>query len=141
MRQCGNSALGMVIMVLLMGSATLHVSRYQLTQNMSLLADERQHILDYYQAQSALRWGATLSWPSGSKWQCQQENTFGWRSCLWHDEQTGALLRGEGEGRDLALWHWVEKEGDRLRLLPHGWLDYCPLAPEQCQPWPKTTGV
>lgn len=134
MKQDGNSALGMVIMVLLMGSATLYASRQQLTQNMGLLADERQHILDYYQAQSALRWGATLSWPPGSEWQCQLEKTLGWRSCLRRNEQGGALLRGEGEGRELALWHWAEDQGNRLRLLPHGWIDYCPLAAEQCQP-------
>lgn len=134
MRQGGNSALGMVILVLLMGSATLHISRYQLAQGMSLLADERQYILDFYQAQSALRWGSTLSWPPGEGWQCRQEKTFGWRSCLRRDEQGRALLHGEGDGRELALWHWAENQGDRLRLSPHGWIDYCPLAPEQCQP-------
>ncbi|WP_130831491.1 DUF2509 family protein [[Erwinia] mediterraneensis] len=133
MRQNGNSALGMVIMVLLMGSATLYASRQQLAQGMALLADERHYILDYHQAQSALRWGATLNWPVGVGWQCQQEKTFGWQSCLWRGEKAQALLRGQGAGRELALWHWVEESGNQLRLLPHGWIDYCPLAlPELC---------
>lgn len=134
MKQTGNSALGMVILVLLTGGATLHASRQQLAQGMGLLADERQYILDYHQAQSALRWGATQSWPSPIVWQCQQEKHFGWQSCLWQEKTGRALLRGQGEGRELALWHWVEISGNRLRLLPHGWIDYCPLArSELCQ--------
>ncbi len=53
MNQQGNSALGMVLMILLMGRLTLHASREKLEPGMSLVADERQHINEFCTAQSA----------------------------------------------------------------------------------------
>ena len=43
MNQQGNSALGMVLTILLAGSLTLHASRERLEQGMSLVAGGRQH--------------------------------------------------------------------------------------------------
>lgn len=126
MNQKGNSALGMVLMILLMGSLTLHASRERLEQGMSLVADERQHYQDFWAAQSALQWGLTLSWPQAQG--CQQERRQGWESCLQKVSDERALLKGRAAAGELALWRWVAKEGYRLRPLPHGWIDYCPLA-------------
>lgn len=39
MKQRGNSTLGMVVMLLLMGGLTLHAARTQLAQGMALVAD------------------------------------------------------------------------------------------------------
>lgn len=128
MNQQGNSALGMVLLVLLMGSLTLHASRDRLEQSMSLVADERQHIKDFWAAQSALQWGLSLSWPETQTQRCQQERQQGWQSCLQKVDDERALLKGQATKSELVLWRWVEAKGKRLKPLPHGWIDYCPLA-------------
>lgn len=133
MNQTGNSALGMVLMILLMGSLTLHASREKLEQGMTLVADERQHINDFWAAQSALQWGLTQSWPVTQSQGCQQERQQGWQSCLQKVSDERALLKGRATESELALWRWVATVGNRLRPLPHGWIDYCPLAaPKHC---------
>lgn len=128
MNQKGNSALGMVLMILLMGTLTLHASREKLEQGMSLVADERQHIYDFWAAQSALQWGLMQSWPEAQTQGCQQERQQGWESCLQKVSDERALLKGRAAESELALWRWVAKAGSRLKPLPHGWIDYCPLA-------------
>jgi len=124
--QQGNSALGMVLTILLAGSLTLHASRERLEQGMSLVADERQHYRDFWAAQSALQWGLTLSWTTPQD--CQQAPEQGWQSCLQKVSDERALLTGRAAASDLALRRWVAREGERIRPLPHGWIDYCPLA-------------
>lgn len=129
MNQQGLGALGMVLMILLMGSLTLHGSQERLAQGMSLVADERQHYRDFWAAQSALQWGLTLSWPEPPG--CQQDRQQGWESCLQKVDDERMLLKGRAAASELALWRWVAQEGARLRPLPHGWIDYCPLATAQ----------
>jgi len=128
--QQGNSALGMVLTILLAGSLTLHASRERLEQGMSLVADERQHYRDFWAAQSALQWGLTLSWPTLPG--CQQAPEQGWQSCLQRAGDERALLKGRAAASEQALWRWVALEGARIRALPHGWIDYCPLAGARC---------
>ncbi|RPE03457.1 DUF2509 family protein [Candidatus Pantoea deserta] len=128
MNERGNSALGVVLVVLLTGSLTLHASRERLAQSLSLVADERHHIRDFWAAQSALQWGLALSWPEALTPRCQQEPQQGWRSCLQRVNDERLLLSGRAAQSDLALWRWVAIRGRRLEPLPHGWIDYCPLA-------------
>nr|MBA2815543.1 hypothetical protein [Candidatus Pantoea persica] len=71
MTQKGNSALSMVLIVLLMGSLTLHASRVRLEQGLTLVADERRYFQAWLAAQSALSWGLTLSWPAAHSSGCQ----------------------------------------------------------------------
>lgn len=134
MNQRGNSALGMVLMILLMGSITLHASREMLGQGMRLVADEQHFIQDFWRAQSALQWGMTLNWPATEALHCQQETSAGWRSCIKRGENGEVLLKGEASGSELALWHWVSAQGNRIKALPHGWIDYCPLSKTELCP-------
>lgn len=133
MTQKGNSALSMVLIVLLMGSLTLHASRARLEQGLTLVADERRYFQAWLAAQSALSWGLTLSWPAAHAAGCQQARPQGWQSCLRRIDDARGLLKGQAIDSELALWRWVAWEGDRVRPLPHGWIDYCPLAtPDRC---------
>ena len=77
--QRGNSTLGMVLMLLLLGSLTLHAARTQLAQGMVLVGDEQQHHRDFWQAEAALQWGLTLNWSAGLGWKCQS-----WAPEQWH---------------------------------------------------------
>ncbi|WP_371242115.1 DUF2509 family protein [Pantoea sp. KPR_PJ] len=128
MSQRGTGALGMVVMLLVMGSLTLHASRERLAQSVALVADERQHIQDFWAAQSALQWGLRQRWPASQAQGCQQDRQRGWISCLQEVSDERALLNGRAAESELALWRWVAKEGSQLKPLPHGWIDYCPLA-------------
>lgn len=128
MKQQGSSTLGMVLMLLVIGSLTLHASRKMLEQGMLLLADEQQFIQDFWRAQSALQWGLALSWPAGETVRCQHDERQGWRSCLQRGEGGEGLLKGEASDSGTAVWQWVTIQQSRIRPLPHGWLDYCPHA-------------
>lgn len=142
MNQYGNSTLGMVLMLLLLGSLTLHATRTQLSQGMVLVADTQQHHKDFAQAQAALQWGLMQSWPEASGWQCQQQPVHQWLSCLLHTEEGNALLSGQDEKSDLRLWQWVSPRSHRLQPEAHGWIDYCPLSkPEHCQPQEGSAGL
>ncbi|MGK3141827.1 DUF2509 family protein [Pantoea sp. C2G6] len=129
MKQQGSSALGMVLMVLVMGSLTLHASRKMAEQGVRTLADEQRFIQDFWRAQSALQWGLTLNWPAGEAIGCQQDARQGWRSCLQRGEKDEGLLKGEASDSDMAVWHWVRLQQNHVTALPHGWIDYCPLTP------------
>ncbi|WP_337023954.1 MULTISPECIES: DUF2509 family protein [unclassified Pantoea] len=142
MSQHGNSTLGMVLMLLLLGSLTLHATRTQLSQDMVLVADTQQHHKDFAQAQAALQWGLMQSWPEASGWQCQQQPVHQWLSCLLHTEEGNALLSGQDEKSELRLWQWVSPRNQRLHPQAHGWIDYCPLSkPEHCQPQEGSAGL
>ncbi|MFS2225447.1 DUF2509 family protein [Pantoea sp. B65] len=132
-RQQGSGVLSMVVVVLLLGTALLNATRQQLASALTLVAHERQHIIDFYAAQAALAWGSKLSWPASHGWQCQTEPQQQWRACLHRVEPARGLLRGEHRGSALpalALWQWVQADPDEpgVRPLAHGWIDFCPLA-------------
>lgn len=132
-------ALAMVLMILLLGAGLLHATRQQLDTSLALVADERQFLLEQHQALSALAWGERLSWPPQQGWHCQQQPQHGWRACLLHHASNEALLRGSGvssSGEALSLWQWLTPgEAGRWRARAHGWLDFCPISPqERCQP-------
>ncbi len=129
MKQRGSSALGMVLMIMVIGSFTLHASRKMSEQGMRLLADEQQFIQDFWRAQSALQWGFSLSWSASEAASCQQDDRQGWRSCLQRGEKDEGLLKGEASGSGMAVWQWVRLRGNQATALPHGWIDYCPLTP------------
>lgn len=123
----------MVLLILLLGSGLLQATRQQLAGALSLVADERQFLLEQHQALSALAWGARLAWPLHQGWHCQRQPQFGWRACLLRLSRDEALLRGVGTtsgGETLALWQWLTLgEAGRWQTRAHGWLDYCPLSP------------
>lgn len=128
MNQAGNSTLGMVLMVLLMGGLTLQATRTRLAQDMVLVADEQHYHQDFWLAAGALQWGTVQHWPHSQGWQCQDWAAEKWRSCLLRMEGDNGLLQGHGAERELALWHWVSIQGNQLKPRGQGWIDYCPLA-------------
>lgn len=127
-RQQGSGALLMVIIILLMGTALLHATRQQLSDNLSLVSDERRYILEYTDAVSALAWGERLTWLGAEVgWYCQLQPQYTWRACLL-SHASGMLLRGDSGSGTLSLYRWVSSlTGGKVSAVPQGWLDYCPL--------------
>ena len=119
----------MVLMIMVIGSFTLHASRKMSEQGMRLLADEQQFIQGFWRAQSALQWGFSLSWSASEAASCQQDDRQGWRSCLQRGEKDEGLLKGEASGSGMAVWQWVRLRGNQITTLPHGWIAYCRLTP------------
>ncbi|QDY42883.1 DUF2509 family protein [Candidatus Pantoea soli] len=141
MNQQGNSALGMVLMVLLVGSVTLNATRTQLGQGMPLLADVRQQQQDYWQAQAALQWGLQQNWSPGEGWRCQTEMQQQWQSCLLRQEEDHGLLSARHAGRALWLFHWISLRNAGVQAQAHGWIDYCPLPEEALCPPQDAAGL
>ncbi|WP_336797332.1 DUF2509 family protein [Erwinia aphidicola] len=56
-RQRGSGALLMVIIILLMGTLLLNATRRQLSDSLSLVADQRLYLQQQAAAASALAWG------------------------------------------------------------------------------------
>ncbi|RWR01742.1 hypothetical protein ED28_12010 [[Pantoea] beijingensis] len=139
-QQQGSSALVMVAVILLLGSALLHSTRQQLAASFSLVADEREYITRFYLAQAALAWGMQQHWQKNSQgWQCKSDERYKWRACLQGSDKNRWLLRGDSfsaSDRSLALWQWVMPgTTNTLQPLAHGWIDFCPLTEEaKCVP-------
>ncbi len=129
--QQGSAVLGMTFMMLLLGAALLNTTLQHLSASLLLVADERQHIIDFHQAQSALTWGLRLRWHESETWQCQYERHYHWRACIRAVTAQRWLLRGESHATQpaLSLWQWVKPAYQgQLTVLKHGWIDFCPLA-------------
>ncbi|WP_173635342.1 DUF2509 family protein [Paramixta manurensis] len=134
-RQQGGVVPGMIMLILLLGTALLNASRQQLNASLALVADERQAIIGFRQAQSALTWGLTLRWAALPGWQCQYQAQYNWRACLLRPQANRGLLRAEqptqGEAT-LALFHWVIPTAQGgIQAAKGGWVDFCPLSEEE----------
>lgn len=142
-KQQGGGALIMVIILLALSAALLNATRKQLDDGLSRVNDERQFLQQRVQASSALSWGTRQRWPVAPEWQCQRENASGWRSCLLTVNDPRELLMGDSGPGTIAQYQWVARPGAMsLKPLPHGWLDYCPLAEEEgCYPDEKSAGL
>ncbi|EOS95986.1 hypothetical protein ETR_05273 [Erwinia tracheiphila PSU-1] len=126
----------MVIMLLLMSAAMLNATRKQMEGALSLLAGERIFYQQSSQATSAMNWGGQQHWSALTGWQCKKNEASGWRACLLQQNHQPALVRADSGENTLAFWQWMERsEAGELKKVPHGWLDFCPLAEEKwCQP-------
>ena len=126
--QRGSGALLMVMVILLMGALLLNATRRQLSDALTLVADERLYLQQSVAASSALAWGERQHWNPAAGWQCQRLASYGWRACLQR-LPSATLLRADSGPGTLALYRWVAMlAGNGTRALPHGWLDFCPLA-------------
>lgn len=141
MRQQGGGALGMVVVILLAGSALLHSTCKQLETSLSLLVDEKQYLRDFYAAQAALAWGSKLTWSVHYGWQCQTERQHRWRVCLHNTRKDPVLMRGEHLREthpSLVLWRWMRSvagQHQTMRPVAHGWIDVCPMTElSDCEP-------
>lgn len=132
MSQQGQSSLGMVVVLLLLGTLMLNTSQQRLARDMMLVADERQYLRDFWAAQSALQWGLSQRWPEEQPQLCQSEPQQHWQVCLQEVRDERALLRGQAENSELSLWQWVVRTDNSLSALPHGWIDFCPQAAGRC---------
>lgn len=133
----------MVIILLALSAALLNATRKQLDDGLSRVHDEREYLQQTAQARSALRWGARIKWPKIQGWHCQLEDSKGWRSCLAAVDDQRELLRGDSGPGTIAHYQWGVRVGAvSVKAVPHGWLDYCPLAEEEgCHPDEKPAGL
>lgn len=133
-REQGSGAMLMVIILLLLSAALLNATRRQMESSLSLLSGERVYYQQFSQAISALNWGGHQRWSPHAGWVCKTDDSSGWRACLL--QQQPSLLRADGGEDTVVLWQWVEQNAaGELSKVPHGWLDFCPLAEETlCQP-------
>lgn len=136
LHQQGSGALTGVLILLAMSAALLHATRGQLATSLALVADERQFIRQFNQAESALAWGKQQSWSGqNAVRECRTERDYGWRACLESITAQRALLRGDSGAGTLAHYQWLEvnEETKIWQTAPHGWIDFCPLTPtERC---------
>ncbi|WP_380183976.1 DUF2509 family protein [Kalamiella sp. sgz302252] len=133
----------MVILLLMMSAALLNATRRQMDASLSLVLDEKLYLQQASLAVSALAWGKTLRWAAASEWRCRTRAATGWQACFKITTKGEALLRGDSGSDTLALYQWVtrnERNG-MLHPIPHGCIDFCPLAKEQeCLP-AETAGL
>ncbi|MEM6162138.1 DUF2509 family protein [Erwinia sp. P6884] len=132
----GGGALIGVLLLLAMSAALLNATRRQLDASLRLVADERQFIRQYSQAESALAWGRRQVWSRQEEdWQCKTNLHYGWRACISSVTAQRSLLSGDSGAGTLTHYQWLEAEDKAERLVPapHGWIDFCPLTPpERC---------
>ncbi|MDQ9185586.1 DUF2509 family protein [Cronobacter sakazakii] len=99
-------------------------------------ANESAAIKAFNAALSALALSQSQRWVFTPQWQCQTLPEVKGRACV-RQMQTYLLVAAEGAEENavpLTLWRWAQPDGDRLRFMPHGWSDFCPLTEaKQCQ--------
>ena len=122
-RESGVASLALVLLLLVLGTLILTGINQQLTTFSILVGGESRSIQQQAAVQSALEWGRVQRWSLQPDVQCKQRQTQ--RVCLRVLNETRVLLIA-GEGEQL-LWRVGEITDGRIRFLPHGWSDFCPL--------------
>jgi len=122
-RESGVASLALVLLLLVLGTLILTGLNQQLTTFSILVGGESHSIQQQAAVQSALEWGRVQRWSLQPDVQCKQRQTQ--RVCLRVLNETRVLLIA-GEGEQL-LWRGGEITDGRIRFLPHGWSDFCPL--------------
>ncbi|WP_426346441.1 DUF2509 family protein [Cronobacter universalis] len=130
------STIAMVLALLLLGSLMLGGLQQQLDSRFGRAANESAAIKAFNAALSALALSQSRDWAFTPQWQCQRVSEVKGRACV-RQMQTYVLVAAEGMEENavpLTLWRWAQPDGERLRFMPHGWSDFCPLAEaKQCQ--------
>ncbi|AVH18766.1 DUF2509 family protein [Enterobacter sp. SGAir0187] len=122
-RQRGMSSLGLVLLLLVLGTLILTGLNQQVTTFSALVGGESRSLQQQATVQSALEWGRVQRWSSAPQIQCKKAST--WRVCLRQlSEARVLLIAGDS---DLLLWRAGEIVDGNLRFSPHGWSDFCPL--------------
>ncbi|WP_034946786.1 DUF2509 family protein [Erwinia oleae] len=136
--QQGGGLLIAVILLLMMSATLLHATRRQLDDSLSVVVKESRYIRQYSLAASALAWGSKRQWSAkDDSWYCQTENIYRWRACLRGLTAESYLMRGDSGPGSVAHFQWMipGSEPAKMMPVPHGWIDYCPLAQEKmCEP-------
>lgn len=124
-RQRGMSSLALVLLLLLLGSLMLNGLSQQLSSHLWRVNREVHGLRNIAEIHSAMAWAQHQVWSSQPLLQCRQPAGVSWRSCLRIFSDKSALLIVANE--EDALWHLGAVSGSNIRLLPHGWSDFCPL--------------
>ncbi|EMN1409707.1 DUF2509 family protein [Enterobacter cloacae] len=122
-RQRGMSSLGLVLLLLVLGTLILTGLNQQLTTFSALVGGEIRSLQQQASVQSALEWGRVQNWSPDPDVQCK--NAPAWRVCLRQLSETTVLLIAGVN--DLLLWRSGEIVDGKIRFSPHGWSDFCPL--------------
>ncbi|QGX92281.1 DUF2509 family protein [Tatumella sp. TA1] len=133
--QQGNVTLLAVLVVTLLASTLLRATSHSLRYGAQQVNDEKQYLQAFYQAQSALAWGLPYPWPAAQGWHCPVSSSPTFSLCLWRETETEGWLRGRSQKSEWLLWQRVTFSKDvphAARRHPRGWIDECPLSPEQC---------
>lgn len=133
-RQTGASSLLAVLVLLALGGLVMGSQARQQMQRSDHLRHTTQALQQWNHALSAQAWGTRQHWQPEKQWQCQRQNTEGWRACVKLDNRGRVLLAATGENAPtpLALWRWGERIDGNVRWFPDGWIDFCPL-PEEAE--------
>ncbi|EPU0990782.1 DUF2509 family protein [Cronobacter turicensis] len=130
------STIAMVLALLLLGSLMLGGLQQQLDSRFGRAANESAAIKAFNDALSALALSQRQHWQFTPQWQCQTLPEGNGRACV-RQMQSYLLVTAQGVQENtssLTLWRWAQADGERLRFMPHGWSDFCPLAEaKQCQ--------
>ena len=122
-RQRGLSSLGLVLLLLILGSMTLTGLGLQLDAFTHSVASESLTLQRQTALQSALEWGRVQQWQAGAPLECRQAPQG--QVCLRQlDEGRVVLIAQAG---DMLLWRIGEQQKEQVRFSPHGWSDFCPL--------------
>lgn len=136
MNQKGNIALVMVIILMTMALLLLKALHFYQNSARDEYLREKKYIEAFNKAESALSWGLMQSWQlhtfRNTQWQCQQQSTQGWKSCLRHYKGSQFVLSGRAlyKGRHyVSVYRWVAPIAESSKVRPRikGWLDYCPV--------------
>ncbi len=130
--QRGMSSLGLVLLIMLLGSVMLSgLNQRQQTHHLRVVSESRA-LRTMAEAQSAMEWGRVQPWQSRPAVQCRQSHARDWRACLRiFDDQTLLLIAASGGH---TLWRLGAVENDRVTFSRHGWSDFCPFTGEAlCQ--------
>ncbi|HCW0177583.1 DUF2509 family protein [Citrobacter freundii] len=124
-RERGVSSLGMVLLLLVLGSLLLQGVNRQEASFASRVATQSQALQRQAVLQSAMEWGRMQPWSIQQAVQCRRYITQDAVVCLRLLSINFVLLIAHHEGG--SLWRQgIVTEGN-LEFLAHGWSDFCPL--------------
>ncbi|WP_342323748.1 DUF2509 family protein [Kosakonia sp. BYX6] len=124
-RQRGMSSLALVLLLLLLGSLMLNGLNQQLTSHIWRVNHENQGIRYAAEIHAAMEWARRQPWLPQPVQQCLQPAGQNARSCLRIFADGSALLIVANA--EATLWRLARVENNKVRFLPHGWSDFCPL--------------
>lgn len=134
--QRGNIALVMVITLMTVALLLLKALHFYQENARDEFFREKKYIQAFNQAESALSWGVIQSWQlnntKNAGWQCQQEPSQSWMSCIKHYKGSQFILTGrspyKGNGY-VSVYRWVVPivGTQKVQVRMNGWLDYCPV--------------